>query len=62
MLQKLARLARHWLNHQLLKARIQQERQSLLSMSDAELKDIGISRAQAEQEATRDDIPVTRCI
>lgn len=62
MLQRLAQMTRQWLNHQLLKARIHQERQSLLSMSDEMLKDIGISQAQAEQEASRDDIPVTRCI
>jgi len=62
MLQRLAQLAHHWLNYQLLKARLHQERQSLLSMSDGMLKDIGISRAQAEQEAIRDDIPATRCI
>ena len=62
MLQRLAQLTRHWLNYQLLKARIHRERQSLLAMSDEMLKDIGISQAQAQQEANRDDIPVTRCI
>jgi uncharacterized protein YjiS (DUF1127 family) len=45
---------------QLLKARIQQERRQLLSMSEAMLKDPGISRADAEQEAQSTDLPAAR--
>lgn len=49
-----------WMKNQLLKVRIHQERRQLLSMSEAMLKDIGISRAAAEQEALRTDLPATR--
>lgn len=49
-----------WMNNQLLKVRIQHERRQLLSMSEAMLKDLGISRATAEQEAQRNDVPVNR--
>jgi uncharacterized protein YjiS (DUF1127 family) len=62
LLQNLVRLTRHWLDNQLLGIRLQQERQALLAMSEAQLKDIGISRAEAEQEAGRSDVPTTRCI
>lgn len=50
----------HYMNNQLLKFRIQQERRQLLSMSEVMLKDLGISRADAEQEAQRTDLPVKR--
>lgn len=49
-----------WMKNQLLKVRIHQERRQLLSMSEAMLKDIGISRAAAELEARRTDLPATR--
>jgi uncharacterized protein YjiS (DUF1127 family) len=49
-----------WLKNQRLKADIQHERANLLTMSDSMLKDIGIGRTAAEQEAQRDDIPATR--
>jgi len=49
-----------WMNNQLLKVRIRHERRQLLSMSEAMLKDLGISRATAEQEAQRNDIPASR--
>jgi uncharacterized protein YjiS (DUF1127 family) len=49
-----------WMNNQLLRVRIQQERRQLLSMSEAMLKDLGISRAAAEREAQRTDLPLTR--
>jgi uncharacterized protein YjiS (DUF1127 family) len=48
------------MKNQLLKIRINQERRQLLSMSEAMLKDLGISRADAEQEARRSDLPTTR--
>jgi uncharacterized protein YjiS (DUF1127 family) len=48
------------MNNQLLKIRIQHERRQLLSMSETMLKDLGISRATAEQEAQRTDIPASR--
>ena len=50
----------HYMKSQLLKARIHQERQQLLAMSAAMLKDLGISRAEAEQEAQRTDLPAAR--
>ena len=49
-----------WMKNQLLKIRIHQERRQLLSMSDAMLKDLGISRAEAEREARRSDLPAVR--
>jgi uncharacterized protein YjiS (DUF1127 family) len=48
------------MKNQLLKIRIHQERRQLLSMSEAMLKDLGISRAAAEQEARRTDLPSNR--
>ncbi|MCP4767959.1 MAG: DUF1127 domain-containing protein [Gammaproteobacteria bacterium] len=56
----LAQVVRHWMQEQRLKASIRHERSSLLSMSDAMLKDIGISRIDAQQEARRIDIPAHR--
>jgi len=49
-----------YLKNQFLKARIRQERWQLSSMSEAMLKDLGISRADAEQEARRTDLPAAR--
>lgn len=45
---------------QLLKARIRQERRQLSEMSGTMLKDLGISRFDAEQEAQRTDVPAAR--
>lgn len=56
----LAQVVRHWMQEQQLKASIRRERISLLTMSDAMLKDIGISRIEAQQEAQRNDIPARR--
>ena len=50
----------HYMTNQLLKARIHQERRQLLSMSEDMLKDLGINRADAEQEAQRTDLPANR--
>ena len=49
-----------WMKNQLLKVRIHRERRQLLSMSEAMLKDLGISRAAAEWEAQRTDLPADR--
>ena len=49
-----------WLDNQRLKASIERERASLLTMSDAMLKDIGVDRATANREALRGDIPENR--
>ena len=54
--------ARQWLAEQRFKARIQRERATLLTLSDAQLRDIGLDRAAAEQEARRSDIPAGRRI
>jgi len=51
---------RNFLNNEKLKHQIQQERTQLQSMSDAQLKDIGIDRFQAIHEALRSDIPADR--
>ena len=53
---------RQWLRDQRLKARIRYERAQLANMSEAMLRDIGIDRASAEQEAQRSDIPANRRI
>ena len=60
ILNSLAQLIRHWMDCQLLKIRIQHERKALLSMSDEMFRDIGVSKADAEQEARRIDIPAER--
>ena len=49
-----------YMKNQLLKARIRQERRQLSSISEAMLQDLGISRADAEQEARRTDLPTAR--
>jgi len=51
---------RQWICHQRLKADIQRERDSLLTLSDSMLRDIGIDRATADHEARRRDIPASR--
>jgi uncharacterized protein YjiS (DUF1127 family) len=56
----LAQVVRHWMQEQRIKASIRRERHSLLSMSDAMLKDIGIDRLEALQEALRTDVPANR--
>lgn len=50
----------HYSKNQLLKARIKQERRQLSLMSATMLKDLGISRIDAEQEAQRTDVPAVR--
>ncbi len=56
----LAQIVRHWMQEQRLKASIELERSSLLSMPEAMLNDIGINRIEAQQEARRTDIPAHR--
>ncbi len=75
LLRKLLRLHRHWrcwragksvpassllVQNSNTQAHIAKERRQLLAMSDASLSDMGITRAQAEQEARRMDLPETR--
>jgi uncharacterized protein YjiS (DUF1127 family) len=56
----LSRIVGQWLQNQRLKFRIQSERRSLMTMSDEMLKDIGIDRIAAEQEAQLKNVPGTR--
>jgi uncharacterized protein YjiS (DUF1127 family) len=57
---RLNQILQQWFASQLLKARIYQERSQLLAMSDTMLRDMGITRAQAEEEARRIDLPEAR--
>ena len=56
----LSRIVGQWLQNQRLRSSIQSERRSLATMSDEMLKDIGIDRITAGQEALRRDIPEIR--
>jgi uncharacterized protein YjiS (DUF1127 family) len=56
----LVQILRQWMKQQRLKFRIQRERANLLSMSAAQLNDIGVDRSAADQEANRSDIPAAR--
>jgi uncharacterized protein YjiS (DUF1127 family) len=58
--ESLLQLVRQWMNNLRLKSRIQRERATLVTMSNAHLKDIGIDRMAAEREALRNDIPQNR--
>ncbi len=49
-----------WMKNQQLKFKLAQERRQLLELSDATLRDIGISRPEARTESLRTDIPITR--
>ena len=51
---------RQWFRELELKAKVNQERRQLLNMSDAMLNDMGLTRAQANAEAYRVDLPVER--
>ena len=59
-LSNLVRRLQRWVRTQQLKAQVRQERQQLLEMSDAMLADLGITQGQAQEEARRVDLPVTR--
>ena len=50
----------HWLKILELKAEVNRERHQLLEMPDTMLSDIGITRAQANAEAQRIDLPLER--
>ncbi len=56
----LSRIVGQWLQNQRLKSSIQSERRSLMTMSDEMLKDIGIDRIAAEQEAQQKNVPGVR--
>ena len=56
----ITQILRQWMDQQRLKFRIQRERANLLSMSAAQLNDIGVDRSAANREANRSDIPAVR--
>lgn len=56
----LTQLFRQWMKHQQLKFQVAQERRQLTEMSDSMLRDLGISRAQAQAEAMRSELPAAR--
>ncbi|NCF38181.1 MAG: DUF1127 domain-containing protein [Gammaproteobacteria bacterium] len=56
----LTQLFRQWMKHQQLKFQVAQERRQLTEMSDSMLRDLGISRAQAQAEAMRSGLPAAR--
>ena len=49
-----------WAEKFVLQAKVARERQQLLIMSDEMLSDMGITRAEAEAEARKTEIPATR--
>jgi uncharacterized protein YjiS (DUF1127 family) len=57
---KANQVLQNWFATQILKARINRERQELLAMSDTMLRDMGITRTQAVEEAQRIDLPEAR--
>lgn len=59
-LEALKQQVRAWAARQALKYRLGQERRQLAEMSDAQLRDIGINRADADREASSRTIPVSR--
>ena len=50
----------NWVKVQALKLEISKERRLLLEINEAGLRDMGITRAQAVQEARRTDLPNCR--
>ena len=60
LLENLSQRVLNWLKVQAFKLEVSNERRQLLEMSDASLSDMGITRAQAEQEAKRIDLPSSR--
>ncbi len=59
-LSSLVKRLQHWSKILQLKINVRRERQQLLEMSDAMLGDLGIIRAQAQEEARKDNLPETR--
>jgi uncharacterized protein YjiS (DUF1127 family) len=51
---------RQWMKNQRLRLKLAHERRQLQGMSDTILRDIGVSRAAADAEALRSDIPENR--
>lgn len=51
---------RKWLAIQQFKATVRREREQLASCSEATLRDLGITRAEANAEARRRDLPAAR--
>ncbi len=49
-----------WMQTRRLRFRIAQERRQLLEMPEHQLKDLGLTRADAVDEASRMDIPAQR--
>jgi len=56
----LTQIFRQWMKNQKFKFRVALERRQLQEMSDEMLQDIGISRAQAEAEASQTELPIGR--
>lgn len=50
----------YWFKILMLKEEVSRERQQLREMSDTMLSDMGITRAQANAESRRIDLPVAR--
>ncbi len=61
-LDRLLQQVRAWAAEESLKYRMKRERRQLAAMSDDLLRDLGISRADAEIEASRTDIPAARAL
>ena len=59
-IQYLLCLFRNWVENQQLRVRLSRERRQLAAMSGHELKDIGLTREQADTEAARRDVPLAR--
>jgi len=59
-LDRLLQQVRAWAAKESLKYRLKQERRQLAALSDEMLRDLGISRGDAEIEAARSDIPAAR--
>ena len=53
-------LLQDWFTTLEIKFKVDRERRQLLEMSDAMLSDMGITRAQANAEAHRVDLPIER--
>ena len=49
-----------WMQTQRLRSKLAQERRLLLEMPEHQLKDIGLTRIDAIEEASRSDIPAQR--
>lgn len=61
-LDRLLQQLRAWAAREALQHQLKRERRQLAEMSDELLRDLGISRADAELEASRTDIPVARIV